>query len=195
VKTFSWPELRRGAVVMAVVIAVLWVIEVVDTITGHALDNLAIRPWNPVGLLGIIPAPLLHFGFAHLAANSVPLFLMGSVLWASGREEFSVATIVPWITSGLFAWLLTSPAGRVAGASGIVMGWLAYLITRGILTRTAAYLSVGIGTVVLYGSVLYGVLPLRQGVSWQGHLGGVIGGILAAWMLWGQGRSPASGRR
>ena len=193
-KTLQWPELRRGAVVMAGVLAVLWLIELVDTISGHALDGLGIRPWNLVGLLGIIPAPLLHFGFGHLAANSVPLFLMGSVLWAGGRHEFGVATIVPWITSGLLAWLLTPPGAVIAGASGIVMGWMAYLITRGVLTRAAAYLSVGIGTVVLYGSVLYNVLPLREGVSWQGHLGGVIGGVLAAWMLWAQGRTPRSGR-
>jgi membrane associated rhomboid family serine protease len=194
VKSLQWSELRRGAVVMAAVIAGLWLIELLDTITGHALDGLGIRPWNLVGLLGIIPAPLLHFGFAHLAANSVPLFLMGSVLWASGRHEFTVATIVPWITSGLLAWLLTPPGAVIAGASGIVMGWTGYLIARGVLTRTATYLSVGIGTVVLYGSALYNILPLREGVSWQGHLGGLIGGVLAAWMLWAQGRSPASGR-
>jgi membrane associated rhomboid family serine protease len=179
---------------MAAVIAGLWLIEVLDTITGHALDGLGIRPWNLVGLLGIIPAPLLHFGFAHLAANSVPLLLMGSVLWAGGRHEFAIATIVPWITSGLLAWLLTPPGAVIAGASGIVMGWTGYLIARGVLTRTATYLSVGIGTVVLYGSALYNILPLREGVSWQGHLGGLIGGILAAWMLWAQGRTPASGR-
>ncbi len=189
VKSLEWTKIRRGAVVMAAVVGVLWLIELVDIAFGHALDNLAIWPWNPVGLLGIVSAPLLHFGVAHLAANSLPLFVLGTVLWASGPHEFRVATAVPWVTSGLLAWLLTPPGGRVAGASGVVMGWTAYLIARGILTRAAAYLTVGIGTVVVYGSVVLNVLPLQAGVSWQSHLGGALGGILAAWMLWGQGRS------
>lgn len=185
----DWPGLRRGAIVMAFVVVALWVIELVDLALGHALDNLAIWSWSPVGLLGIITAPLLHFGIAHVAANSVPLFVLGTVLWAGGRREFAVVTIVGWLASGLLAWLLTPPGVRIAGASGVIMAWAAYLVVRGLLTRTGGYLAISVATLLAYGSLLVSVLPLHAGVSWQCHLGGALGGIVAAWLTWGKHRS------
>lgn len=188
VRSLEWAKVRQGAVVMAVVLAVLWLIELVDIGLNHSLDGLGIRPWNLAGLLGIVLAPLLHAGIPHLAANSVPLFVLGTVLWASGRREFGVATAVAWVTSGLVAWLLTPPGFVVIGASGVILGWTTYLIVRGFLTREAPHIFIGVVIALLYGSVLLGVFPLRVGASWQGHLGGAIGGVLAAWFLFGRKR-------
>jgi len=180
---FDWSRLRKGAIVMAIVLAGLWLIEGIDTISNHALDAFGIRPWNLVGLDGIIFAPLLHASFAHLAANSVPLFVLGTALWASGLRQWIVATVTGWITSGILAWLLTPIHYLVIGASGVIFGWITYLIVRGFLSRRWSHIILGLVVAFAYGSVLLGVFPMSTGVSWQGHLGGAVGGILAAWLL------------
>ena len=185
---FDWSRLRKGAIVMAIVLAGLWLIEGIDTISNHALDAFGIRPWNLVGLDGIVFAPLLHVSFAHLAANSVPLFVLGTALWASGLRQWIVATVTGWITSGIFAWLLTPIHYIVIGASGVIFGWITYLIVRGFLSRRWSHIILGLVVAFAYGSVLLGVFPMSTGVSWQGHLGGAIGGILAAWLLFRRDR-------
>jgi membrane associated rhomboid family serine protease len=185
---FDWSRLRKGAIVMAIVLAGLWVIEGIDTISNHALDQLGVRPWDLVGLDGIIFAPLLHVSFAHLAANSVPLFVLGTALWTSGLRQWIVATVTGWITSGIFAWLLTPIHYIVIGASGVIFGWITYLIVRGFLSRRWSHIILGLVVAFAYGSVLLGVFPMSTGVSWQGHLGGAIGGILAAWLLFRRDR-------
>ena len=173
---------------MAIVLAGLWLIEGIDTISNHALDAFGIRPWNLVGLDGIVFAPLLHVSFAHLAANSVPLFVLGTALWASGLRQWIWATVTGWITSGIFAWLLTPIHYVVIGASGVIFGWITYLIVRGFLSRRWSHIILGLIIAFAYGSVLLGVFPMSAGVSWQGHLGGAIGGILAAWLLFRRDR-------
>ena len=185
---FDWSRLRKGAIVMAIVLAGLWLIEGIDTISNHALDAFGIRPWNLVGLDGIVFAPLLHASFAHLAANSVPLFVLGTALWASGLRQWIVATVTGWITSGTLAWLLTPIHYLVIGASGVIFGWITYLIVRGFLSRRWSHIILGLVVAFAYGSVLLGVFPMSTGVSWQGHLGGAIGGILAAWLLFRRDR-------
>ena len=185
---FDWSRLRKGAIVMAIVLAGLWLIEGIDTISNHALDAFGIRPWNLVGLDGIVFAPLLHVSFAHLAANSVPLFVLGTALWASGLRQWIVATVTGWITSGILAWLLTPIHYLVIGASGVIFGWITYLIVRGFLSRRWSHIILGLVVAFAYGSVLLGVFPMSTGVSWQGHLGGAIGGILAAWLLFRRDR-------
>jgi membrane associated rhomboid family serine protease len=185
---FDWSRLRKGAIVMAIVLAGLWLIEGIDTISNHALDAFGIRPWNLVGLDGIVFAPLLHVSFAHLAANSVPLFVLGTALWASGLRQWIVATATGWITSGILAWLLTPIHYLVIGASGVIFGWITYLIVRGFLSRRWPHIILGLVVAFAYGSVLLGVFPMSTGVSWQGHLGGAIGGILAAWLLFRRDR-------
>ncbi|HEY8664398.1 MAG TPA: rhomboid family intramembrane serine protease [Propionibacteriaceae bacterium] len=185
---FDWSRLRKGAIVMAIVLAGLWLIEGIDTISNHALDAFGIRPWNLVGLDGIVFAPLLHASFAHLAANSVPLFVLGTALWASGLRQWIVATVTGWITSGILAWLLTPIHYLVIGASGVIFGWITYLIVRGFLSRRWPHIILGLVVAFAYGSVLLGVFPMSTGVSWQGHLGGAIGGLLAAWLLFRRDR-------
>ncbi|HET7723653.1 MAG TPA: rhomboid family intramembrane serine protease [Propionibacteriaceae bacterium] len=187
--TIDWRRLRTGALVMAAVVAVLWLIEGVDTLTNHALDGLGIRPWNIEGLDGIVFAPLLHASFAHVAANSLPLFVLGTAIWASGLRQWVVATVTGWVTSGILAWLLTPIHYLVLGASGVIFGWITYLIVRGFLSRRWPHIVLGLVIAFLYGSVLLGVFPMSTGVSWQGHLGGALGGVLAAWLLFRRERS------
>ncbi len=177
-------RLKMGAIVMAAVVVVLWLIEIVDTLTNHALDGFGIKPWDVTGLDGILFAPLLHFGFVHLAANSVPLFVLGTALWTSGLKQWIVATATAWVTSGVVAWLLTPLHYLVLGASGVIFGWITYLIVRGFLSRKWGHIVVALVVALLYGSALLGIFPASPTVSWQGHLGGAIGGALAAWLLY-----------
>lgn len=181
--TIDWRRLRTGAIVMASVVGVLWLIEGVDTLTNHALDAFGIRPWSLLGLDGILFAPLLHASFAHVAANSLPLFVLGTVIWASGLRQWVVSTVTGWVTSGILAWLLTPIHYLVLGASGVIFAWITYLIVRGFLSRRWQHIVLGLVVAFLYGSVLLGVFPMSSGVSWQGHLGGAVGGVLAAWLL------------
>lgn len=173
---------------MLAVVAGLWVIEAVNFVLLQSLNGFGIRSWDLFGLVGILFAPLLHSDFAHLIANTVPLLVLGTMLWAGGRRDFAAATLASWVGSGLAAWLLSPPGTLIVGASGVVFGWTTFLIFRGLAARTTGYLLVAVAVALVYGGILFGVFPGSVGVSWQGHLGGAIGGIVAAWNLY-RGRS------
>lgn len=173
-------------------VALLWVAEAVDTVLGNSLDGEGIRPGSVDGLVGILFAPLLHAGFAHLVANTVPLLVLGFLVLLSGLSQGLAVTAVVWVVGGLGTWL-TGGAGTVhLGASGLVFGWLAFLLVRGFFTRRPAEILVGVGVLVVYGGLLLGALPGTPGVSWQGHLFGAVSGVLAAW--WLAGRHSDAGR-
>lgn len=171
-------------------VAVLWVAEVVDTVLGGALDDEGIRPGSTEGLLGILFAPFLHVGFAHLVANTVPLLVLGFLVLLSGLARGLAVTAVVWVVGGLGTWLLGGPGTVHLGASGLVFGWLAFLLVRGFFSRRPVEVLVGVGVLLVYGGMLLGALPGTPGVSWQGHLFGAVGGVLAAWWLTGARRDP-----
>lgn len=174
-------RVRQSAVVSALIVAVLWVIETLDVLTHHAIDaSASLRAWEVSDLWSIFTMPFAHYGWAHLEANSALLLPLGFVLALSGIAVLVRVTFVVMLTSGLAAWLLSPPHTAVAGASGVVFGWLTYLIVRGFWTHRWPQVAVGLVLAVVYGSVLWGVLPQHTHVSWQGHLGGAIGGLLAA---------------
>lgn len=164
-------------------VAVLWVAEIVDTVLGNELDDEGIRPGTTDGLVGILLAPLLHGGFGHLIANTGPLLVLGFLILLSGIERWLAVTVLVWMVAGIGTWLFASPGTIHIGASGLVFGWLTYLILRGFFTGRPGQILVGLVILFLYGGALWGVLPGQPGVSWQGHLFGAIGGVLAAWWL------------
>lgn len=176
-----WPRWQRSAVTMAVIVVALFVIEAVDAASDYRLDQNGIVPRRVSGLDGILWAPLLHADFAHLIANVIPGAVLGFLLLMAGR--FLAVTAIVWVVSGFGVWL-TAPAGTVTvGASGVVFGWLTYLLVRGIFNRDLWQVLGGLVLLVLYGGVLWGVLPQGGSVSWQGHLFGAAAGVLAAWVL------------
>lgn len=178
-------QLVQGVKVMLGAVAVLWLIEVVNFMVGQSLNVLGIHAWDLFGLIGILFAPLLHSGFGHLIANTIPLLVLGTMLWAGGRRDFVFATVAAWIGSGVVAWALSFPGTTIVGASGVVFGWVTFLIVRGFAARTTGYLLVAVVVAIGYGTVLLGVFPAGSGVSWQGHLGGAVAGVLAALRLYG----------
>ncbi len=176
------PTLAAAAVFMAGWVALLWVLEVVDaTMPALGLDHWGITPRQLGELPQIFTAPFLHFGWQHLLANSVPLFVLGVIILLSGIRAFVVATLTSIVVSGLTVWLIAPPSSVTAGASGLVFGWLTFVLARGLFTKNWKHLLIGVAVFIVYGGVLWGVLPSAAGVSWQGHLGGAIGGVLAAW--------------
>ncbi|ROR53138.1 rhomboid family protein [Luteococcus japonicus] len=176
-------DTRRSLQLAGVPVGVMWVLELIDTLTFHGLDRLGLQSWDLDGLWGMFTAPWLHLGWQHLMNNSLPLLVLGFLVAMSGIRRWLLTTLVVVLTSGLAAWLLSPPGTLTLGASGVVFGWLTYLLSRGWWSRDWRQVLVGIVVFIVYGSVLWGVLPTTPGVSWQGHLGGAIGGLLAARMV------------
>lgn len=178
----SGSELTASLVPVGVMLAVMWVLEIVDTVAGGRLDQHGIRPRRLDGLDGIAWSPFLHGGYSHLIANTVPFALLGGAIALGALKRFALVTLIVAVVGGAGTWL-TGPANTVhIGASGLVFGYLTYLLTRGLFARNVLYLLGGVVVFMVYGGVLWGVLP-APGISWQGHLFGAIGGVLAAYLL------------
>jgi membrane associated rhomboid family serine protease len=162
-------------------VALLYLVELVDTLDRNRLDAYGIRPREVDGLDGIVFAPLLHHGWAHLAANTVPLLVFGFLILLAGVARWVAVTAVVWVVGGVGTWVTGQPHSLHLGASVLAFGWLVYLLLRGIFARDAAQVALGAILLFLYGGILYGVLPGQPGISWQGHLFGALGGALAAY--------------
>jgi membrane associated rhomboid family serine protease len=173
---------RGGLLVVAAMVVVMWVSEVVDLVVGQ-LDALGIEPRSVDGLTGVVLAPFLHAGFGHLASNTVPFLVMGALIALSGLRRVLAVTVIVALVSGLGTWLVAPSSTLHIGASGIVFGYAAYLVARGVFDRRLHYLATGLVVALVYGSsLLLGLLP-REGISWQGHLFGAVGGLVAARLL------------
>ena len=176
------PRPLQALIVIASFTALLYLIELVDAAMSGRLDQFGIQPRSLGGLDGVIWAPLLHHGWAHLFANTLPVLLFGFLAMSNGVGPWIAVTATVWLFSGLGVWLV-GDTGTTVGASGLAFGWLAFLLVRGIFNGSFGQIVIA-GLLFLYwGSTLLGVLPGNPGVSWQGHLFGAIGGILAAWLV------------
>ena len=177
------PAWQQAAVLTGGFVALLWVLEVVDAASGHPLDEYGVQPRSEDGLVGVVLAPVLHFGFDHLVGNTVPVLVLGFLTLATGVARGLLATAIIWVTGGLGVWLFAQPGSTHAGASVLIFGWIVFLVVRGFLNRRTSEILIGVAVFLLYRGALLGVLPGQPGVSWQGHLFGAIGGFLAARLL------------
>jgi membrane associated rhomboid family serine protease len=172
-----------GALFVAVLVAIMWVVEVIDSVAGGDLERHGIEPHDPDALPAIAAAPFLHGSWGHLIGNTIPFVILGCAIALSGLRRVVWVTVIVAVVAGLGVWIF-APAGTVhIGASGLVFGYATYLIFRGIFSRSMIHIAVGLVVVVLYGGTLLFSLAPRDGISWQGHLFGALGGILAAWWL------------
>lgn len=174
---------RRSLALAAGFVILLWLIEGLDAILPGRFETNGVRPRSDDGLIGIVLAPLLHDDWAHLAGNSVPLLVLGFLLAMAGIRTFATVTALVWLVSGLGTWLIGATFTVHVGASGIVFGWIAYLVLRGVFAGNVRQILVGLLVLIAYGGALVGVLPGQAGISWEGHLSGAIGGVVAAWWL------------
>src|SRR5277367_6076282 len=202
------PKKRSGWVVGGATIisfvALLYLAELFDQLDDHQLDYNGIRPLEADGLWGILLAPLLHANWAHLAANTGPALVLGFLVTLAGLSRFLWATAIVWIVGGLGTWLIGnwgSSCGLESdhiGASGLIFGWLTFMLVFGFFTRSGWQIVTGLLVLVLYGGVLWGAVPVLNvcgGVSWQGHLCGGIAGVLAAYLLSSPERQARERRR
>lgn len=170
--------------------ALLWVVEVVDVASGEQLERNGILPRMVDGLTGILWAPFLHDDWAHLAANSLPFLIFGFLVLANGLSQFVTVTATIWVLGGAAVWLVGPSGTNHIGASGVIFGWLAFLLVRGFYARSAGQITLAVMLFLFYGGMLWGVLPGQPGVSWQGHLFGALAGVFAARMVAGADRRP-----
>lgn len=175
---------RKALFVMTGVIAVLWLVQIVNWTDHYWLSrHFGIVAREPSRLPDIFSAPLLHWSFSHIEANSAPLFFLGFFAAYRGIRRFVVVTLLIVVTSGLGSWLFSPTRTLEVGASGVVFGYFGYVVVRGIVERRVLDVIVGIVVALLYWSILQGVLPNDPHISWQAHLFGLIGGIVAALLL------------
>jgi membrane associated rhomboid family serine protease len=172
-----------GVQVVLALLAAMWVLEVVDVALDHRLDQYGIEPRDPDGLVGVVAAPFLHADFGHLIANTIPFVTLGIIIGLQGVARVLAVTGIVMLVSGLGTWLIAPDNSIHIGASGIVFGYATYLVARGIFNRDAIEIAIGLGVVAIWGTALLGGLLPQDGVSWQGHFFGAVGGVLAARVL------------
>jgi membrane associated rhomboid family serine protease len=169
----------RGVILIAAMVAVMWVLEVVDLV-GAGLDSDGIHPRDTDGLPGIALAPFLHAGWGHLIGNTIPFIVLGFTIALGGLARTAAVTVIVAGVAGFGTWLFGPENTNHIGASGVVFGFATYLVARGIWSRRPVHFVVGLLVLAVYGStLLFGLVP-EPGVSWQGHLFGAIGGVIAA---------------
>ena len=175
-------ELKTHGTILGGFVTLIWALEIVDFALGGALNVYGIFPRHLIGLRGILFAPFLHGSFAHLIANTIPFLTLGWFVMLKETRDFFVVTAITMLVSGLGVWLFGS-SGVHIGASGLIFGYLGFLLARGYFERNipSIFLSLIVG--VLYGGGIWGIFPNQPGISWEGHLFGFIGGILAARLL------------
>lgn len=175
---------RGGLLVLGGFVALLFAIEVLNMLLLRSLNRtFGLRPRSADGLLDIFTFPLLHANLNHLLSNSLPLVVFGFLVFLSGLRVFLTALAASWLGSGLMVWLAGN-GGVTVGSSGLVFGLFAFLLVRGFLNRSWRQLLLAVVLFMGYGGILLGVLPVMGGyISWQAHLGGAAGGVVAAMLL------------
>ncbi|MBR8743142.1 rhomboid family intramembrane serine protease [Nocardiopsis sp. MG754419] len=169
---------------VAGMLAAMWVFEIVDTIPGMRLDQeFGLRAWDTSAPWTVLTAPFMHANFPHLIGNSLPFLILGSLVAFSGQGRFLLTTLIVAVVSGVGVWLFSVPGVPTVGASGLVFGYFGYTVLRGIIERKTVDIVIMICVVIFYGTMIWGVLPQHPGVSWQAHLFGFLGGLLAAYVL------------
>jgi membrane associated rhomboid family serine protease len=177
-------RVRAAAVLMAGWVALLWVLEVADVASGHALDDYGIVPRTPSELVDVVPSAFVHFGFSHVAANSVPLLVLGFLAALGGIRRFLAVCALIVVADGLGVWLMSPAGSNTAGASGLIFGLFGYLLVSGFVERRPLGVLVGVLIAAVWGgSILAGLAPTQSGISWQGHLIGLAAGVAAVFVL------------
>ncbi len=160
-------------------VAVIWAVELMNTVLGHDLDTLGILPRTASGLVGIPLSPILHGGFGHVTVNTVPFLFLGGLVAIQGRRALLESSLVVVLLGGAGVWLAARGSYHI-GASGLIFGYFGYLVARGWYERSILSIGSAIVTVIVYGSIVWGLLPTLTGVSWEGHLFGLLAGVVAA---------------
>src|SRR6186997_2116975 len=177
--------MKGHVTVLATSLGLAWLGFAATALTGGALLSYGIIPRTVIGLRGIVFAPFLHGSFAHLLANTVPFVVLGWLVMLRDKRHFGRVTIAAALGSGLLSWLLGAPGSVHIGASGVIFGYLGYLMLSGWYTRSFGSVLLSLLVTLVWGSLVFGMIPGQVGISWPAHIGGFLGGVLAARSLKG----------
>ena len=188
-------ESVEGLVLLVGIVVLMWVIEVINSLDHDALDHSGgIYPRNFDHVWAIFTAPFLHVSYTHLIDNTIPFVFMGVIIALRGATRLALVTLIVIVVGGLGTWLV-APGGTVTvGASGVVFGYATYLFARGVFNRSVLEIAIGILVGVVWGGALLASVVPHHGVSWQGHVCGAIGGVVAAWLLARPRGQPDAGK-
>ncbi len=177
-------RLKINLIGIGIAVAVMWVIEIFDAlIMNQSMNGLGIHPREAGGLWGIALAPLLHGDFAHLTSNTMPFAILGFFTLLRGFNTFMFVTLFTTVVGGLCVWLIGESLSSHIGASGLIFGYFGFLVAIGVLERSLKAIGVAIMVGLLYGGIIFGIMPGQPGVSWEGHLFGFLAGIAAAFLV------------
>jgi membrane associated rhomboid family serine protease len=168
---------------IAILLALMWGLEILDLAWGGYLDRFGIRPRMVSSLSGILAAPFLHGGWRHLISNTIPFAILGWLIMLRGLDEFWVVTVLATLASGLGTWLFGAPNTLHIGASGVIFGYFGFLLTRAYFERSWGSIALAVLVFALFGGMIWGILPIRVGISWEGHWFGLLGGVGAAYLI------------
>jgi len=175
--------IKNHALLLFGMLGIMWIVVILDQLPYLHLERHGIQPRSAVGLLGIVFAPFLHAGFNHVMVNSVPFLVLGGAILSGGARVFWKVTLFVALAGGLGVWLCAGKFTNHIGASGLIFGYLGFLLARGFFERSLPWMAVAVVALIVYGGVLIGILPRHAGVSWQGHLFGLLAGIGVARMM------------
>jgi membrane associated rhomboid family serine protease len=190
-------NIRTALALLALLVAVMWIVEIIDATSGYQLNNDGLYPHNAGRWWGIFTAPFIHGSFQLLIENTVPLVLIGLFVAFTGAARFVIVTVLVIAIGGVGTWLIapamTNGAQEVViGASGLIYGYATFVISRGWFDHSNVQRSVGLLVAVLFGATLVASLAPGGNVSWQGHVSGATAGVIVAWLL---SRHDRQGRR
>ena len=172
-------QLKTNIILLLGAIALLWAVELANLLTEHQLNTWGILPRSLMGLRGIPLSPFLHANLGHLLVNTLPFLVLGGLVVLRGRRAFLGTSLFIILCGGTAVWLFGRTAYHI-GASGLIFGYFGYLVARGWYDRSPWSILIALGTLFFYGGLVWGVLPIDAYISWEGHLFGLLAGILAA---------------
>jgi membrane associated rhomboid family serine protease len=182
----------EGVALLVGIVAIMWILEAVNSVDHYALDNDGgLIPRDVDRVWTIFTAPFLHASWPHLIDNTIPFVFMGVIIALRGAAKLALVTLIVIVVGGLGTWLIAPTNSQTVGASGVVFGYATYLFTRGLFERSVTQILTGVIVGVVWGGALVSSVVPHAGVSWQAHVCGAIGGVIAAWLL--AGRQAAAG--
>jgi membrane associated rhomboid family serine protease len=173
----SWFD---SSVVPFRLVFIMWAVFFIEFFSGIQLSLFGIIPWTPVGLIGIFTGPILHGSFNHLLSNTIPLLFLGSVLYFFYPKIGGTVFFRSYFWTNIMVWLFGRHESSHIGASGVVYGLAFFLIFFGIFRRDFTSILITVVVIILYGGVIYGVLPTDPRVSWESHFAGALVGVYTA---------------
>ena len=169
---------------MAVLTTLLWVVQIANAADDYGLDRFGLKPRELDGLWGVVTQPFLHGSYQHLLSNTFPFLLIGWVLLRSDRRLWLIVTGIVVIAGGLATWLVGPSGTVILGASGLVFGWLGYLLARAWFARRVVWIIEAVVVLFFFGTLLYGLFPtVHAHVSWQSHVCGFAAGAVTGAVL------------